>query len=173
MFSLFSSWHPILQLSSSACLGAVELSCLLSSELDEDTAGLVRTGTTLITLSLSSGRQHGYGEQSPDYSRTRHCRRAPCPRPLPPSVPPGGPQPAVDGAEDKVGDGFWAGIRKYQLQQHNGLPTWGRSQAVVLRWRSKARTTLSREESVTITGGWKAGLTIALLIPEPCFPYLR
>lgn len=38
---------------------------MLSSELDEDTAGLVRTGTTLITLSLSSQAGNMATESSP------------------------------------------------------------------------------------------------------------
>ncbi|CAO2583803.1 hypothetical protein LEMLEM_LOCUS2898 [Lemmus lemmus] len=58
--------------------------------------------------SLYSDWCHGYGEQPTDYSCTRHCLRAPCPRPLPPVVSPGGPWPAVDGAEDKLHKPGWS-----------------------------------------------------------------
>lgn len=72
--------------------------------------------------SLYSDWCHGYGEQPTEHSRARHCLRAPCPRPLPQFVSPGGPWPAVDGAEDEVGGRFWTGIRECLLQQL--CPSW-------------------------------------------------
>lgn len=51
------------------------------------------------------GQRHGAHQQPADHTRAGHCLRAPSPGPLPPSVQARRPWPAVDRADEKVGEG--------------------------------------------------------------------
>lgn len=51
------------------------------------------------------GQRHGARQQPADHTRAGHCLGAPSPGPLPPSVQARRPWPAVDRADEKVGEG--------------------------------------------------------------------
>ncbi|XP_069320882.1 uncharacterized protein [Eulemur rufifrons] len=79
------------------------LSCLPTLQLVWTQGWLGGHSTRELTPAPLCGpaQCHGGSQQLADHARPGHGHRAPGPGPLPPSVPTGGPWPAVDRAQDK------------------------------------------------------------------------